>query len=69
MFAQTMAFLTRSIRQESRLLTHHAVRGAMVLLALVAFFWQVVATPKLGASGLVLVNKISAYCYYSLTLG
>ena len=68
MFAQTMAFLTRSIRQESRLLTHHAARGAMVLLALVAFFWQVAATPRLGASGLVLVNKISAYCYYSLTL-
>ena len=68
MFAQTMAFLTRSIRQESRLLTHHAVRGAMVLLALIAFFWQVAATPKLGASGLVLVNKICAYCYYSLTL-
>ncbi len=68
MFAQTIAFLTRSIRQESRLLTHHAVRGAMVFLALVAFFWQVAVTPKLGASGLVLVNKISAYCYYSLTL-
>lgn len=68
MFAQTMAFLTRSIRQESRLLTHHAVRGAMVFLALVAFFWQVAVTPKLGASGLVMVQKISAYCYYSLTL-
>jgi hypothetical protein len=27
MFGQTLAFLTRSIRQESRLLTHHAVRG------------------------------------------
>lgn len=68
MFAQTMAFLTRSVRQESRLLSHHVVRGAMVLLALFAFFWQVAATPKLGASGLVLVSKISAYCYYSLTL-
>ena len=68
MFAQTLAFLTRSIRQESRLLTHHAVRGAMVLLALVAFFWQVAVTPKLGASGLILVNKISEYCYYCLTL-
>ena len=68
MFAQTMAFLTRSIRQESRLLSHHAVRGAMVLLTLVAFFFQVVVSPRLGASGLMLVTKISDYCYYSLTL-
>jgi hypothetical protein len=68
MFAQTLAFLTRSIRQESRLLSHHAVRGAMVLLTLVAFFSQVVVSPRLGASGLMLVTKISDYCYYSLTL-
>ncbi|MDA1231364.1 MAG: ABC transporter permease, partial [Planctomycetota bacterium] len=68
MFAQALAFLTRSIRQESRLLTHHAMRGAMVLSALVAFFWQVTLSPKLSASGLMLVSKISSYCYYSLTL-
>jgi|GEM_PF-644441 len=68
MFAQTLAFLTRSIRQESRLLTHHAVRGAMVLLTLMLFFVQVIEAPRRGASGLFLVSSIANCCYFCLTL-
>ena len=68
MFAQTLAFLTRSIRQESRLLTHHLVRGALVLLTLSMFFSQVLSAPRRGASGLFLVDSITDCCYYCLTL-
>ncbi len=68
MFAQTLAFLTRSIRQESRLLTHHVVRGSLVLLTLFLFFSQVIEAPRRGASGLYLVSSISNCCYYCLTL-
>jgi ABC-type transport system involved in multi-copper enzyme maturation permease subunit len=68
MFAQTLAFLTRSIRQESRLLTHHAVRGTLVLLTLGLFFVQVINAPRRGASGLFLVESISNCCYLCLTL-
>ena len=68
MFTQTLAFLTRSIRQESRLLTHHVVRGTLVLLTLVVFFMQVIESPRRGASGLFLVSSISNCCYLCLTL-
>ena len=68
MFAQTRAFLTRSIRQESRLLTHHAVRGALVLLTLMLFFVQVIEAPRRGATGLFLVSSIANCCYFCLTL-
>ncbi len=68
MFAQTLAFLTRSIRQESRLLTHHIVRGALVLLTLMLFFIQVLEAPRRSASGLFLVQNISNCCYFCLTL-
>ncbi|HQZ65671.1 MAG TPA: ABC transporter permease [Planctomycetaceae bacterium] len=68
MFAQTLAFLTRSIRQESRLLTHHAVRGSLVLLTVFLFFSQVIDAPRRGASGLYLVSSISNCCYFCLTL-
>ncbi len=68
MLAQTLAFLTRSIRQESRLLTHHAVRGALVLLTLILFFIQVIEAPRRGASGLFLVSSIANCCYFCLTL-
>jgi ABC-type transport system involved in multi-copper enzyme maturation permease subunit len=68
MLTQTLAFLTRSIRQESRLLTHHAVRGTLVLLTLFLFFLQVLDAPRRGASGLYLVQSISNCCYLCLTL-
>ncbi|MBC7968451.1 MAG: ABC transporter permease, partial [Fuerstia sp.] len=68
MFAQTLAFLTRSIRQESRLLTHHVVRGSLVLLTLILFFIQVLGAPRRSASGLFLVQNLSNCCYFCLTL-
>lgn len=68
MFAQTLAFLTRSIRQESRLLSHHVVRGALVLLTMALFFIQVLNAPRRSASGLFLVENISDCCYLCLTL-
>ena len=34
-FVRTTAFLTRSIRQESRLISHHVMRGLLALVILI----------------------------------
>lgn len=68
MFSQTSAFLTRSIRQESRLLSHHMVRGAMVAMMLFLLFLQVMETARFGAAGLTLISNVIQCCYWCLTL-
>ena len=68
MLAQTSAFLTRSIRQESRLLSHHLIRSAMVLFTLFAFVVQALESPRRGASGLNLINSVMNCWYGCLTL-
>ncbi len=68
MFSQASAFLTRSIRQESRLLSHHLVRGGMVLLMLYLLGLQVIQSPRLGAAGLTLMSNVMQCCYWCLTL-
>jgi len=68
MLSQTAAFLTRSIRQESRLLSHHMVRGGMVVMMLYLLFLQVVETARFGAAGLTLIGNVIQCCYWCLTL-
>ena len=68
MLSQTSAFLTRSIRQESRLLSHHMVRGGMVVMMLYLLFLQVVETARFGAAGLTLIGNVIQCCYWCLTL-
>ncbi len=68
MLAQTSAFLTRSIRQESRLLSHHLIRSAMVVFTLFVFIVQALESPRRGASGLNLINSIMNCWYGCLTL-
>ncbi len=68
MLSQTSAFLTRSIRQESRLLSHHLVRGGMVVLMLYLLMLQVAGSRQMGASGLRLISSVMSCCYWCLTL-
>jgi ABC-type transport system involved in multi-copper enzyme maturation permease subunit len=68
MLSQTSAFLTRSIRQESRLLSHHMMRGGMVVTMLYLLFLQVVETARFGAAGLTLIGNVIQCCYWCLTL-
>jgi len=68
MLAQTSAFLTRSIRQESRLLSHHITRCGMVLLMMYLLVLQILTSPRLGASGLELIRNVMNCCYWCLTL-
>ncbi len=68
MLAQTSAFLTRSIRQESRLLSHHLIRSAMVVFTLFVFFVEVLHSNRRGASGLNLISSVMNCWYWCLTL-
>jgi len=68
MLSQTSAFLTRSIRQESRLLSHHLTRCGMVLLMMYLLALQVLKSTRLGASGLDLISNVMNCCYGCLTL-
>lgn len=68
MLSQTTAFVTRSIRQESRLLSHHLVRGGLALLTLYLLGLQVISSARMGASGYRLIAGIMNCCYWCLTL-
>jgi hypothetical protein len=68
MLSQTSAFLTRSIRQESRLLSHHLVRCGMVLLMMYLLLAQVIGAQQRAASGLDLMSSVMRCCYWCLTL-
>ena len=68
MLSQTTAFLTRSIRQESRLLSHHLVRSGMVFLMLYLLVLQVIQSQRQSASGLDLIGNVTWCCYWCLTL-
>ncbi|MFN9968988.1 MAG: ABC transporter permease subunit, partial [Phycisphaerae bacterium] len=62
------AFTTRSIREESRLLTHHLLRGGIALSILIALFLQGVNSVFFGAAGLRLYSSICFLVYWFLTI-
>ena len=62
------AFLMRSIRQDSRLLSHHLMRGAMAFLILYLFFMQYRVFALRAAAGSQFANTVINCCYWFLTL-
>ena len=62
------AFLTRSIRQESRQLSHHFMRGALALVILSLFAAQLSISATTGAAGYSFARTIASACYWFLTV-
>ncbi len=67
-FIRVTSFLTRSIRQESRLLSHHLMRGGLVLAVMFFFTLQLSTASLFGAAGARFVDMILTCCYWFLTL-
>ncbi len=72
MYSMTMqrasAFLTRSIRQESRLMSHHLMRGALAAVILALFLMQLNASSRFGAAGSRFAGAIIQSFYWFLTV-
>lgn len=62
------AFVTRSIRQDSRTISHHIMRAAVAGFILFIFMTQVVDTNIRVGAGASFSNYIFLCCYWSLTL-
>ena len=62
------AFLTRSLRQESRQLSHHFMRGALALVILSLFAAQLSISATTGAAGYSFARTIASACYWFLTV-
>ena len=67
---RALAFLTRSLRQESRLISHHVMRAAMALLIMTLFVLQAAAyTSGFGVGvGSSFVATVNLCVYWFLTL-
>jgi ABC-type transport system involved in multi-copper enzyme maturation permease subunit len=65
---QTSAFVTRSVRQESRLLSHHLIRAAMVGMMLYLLLLQLAGFNRMNAAGLTLIQNVMSCCYWCLTM-
>ena len=65
---QTSAFVTRSVRQESRLLSHHLIRAAMVGMMLYLLLLQLAGFNRMSAAGLTLIKNVMSCCYWCLTM-
>lgn len=65
---RAMAFLTRSVRQDSRLLSHHGMRAAMAGLILYLFFAQTQMSAVRSAVGAGFASTVVYCCYWFLTL-
>lgn len=65
---RAMAFLIRSIRQDSRLVSHHVLRAAMPALILYIFFLQLELATRRGAGGGAFAGWVVHCCYWFLTL-
>ena len=62
------AFLTRSIRQESRLVSHHVMRGALAIVILGLFAAQLMMSATMGAAGYSFARTIASTSYWFLTV-
>lgn len=62
------AFLTRSIRQESRLFSQHLLRGALAAVVLLLFLMQLTTSSLFGAAGSRFASSIVTAFYWFLTL-
>lgn len=66
--ARATAFLARSVRQESRLISHHVMRGGLAALILAMVFLQLTTSSLFGAAGSRLAHSIVEASYWFLTL-
>lgn len=62
------AFLTRSIRQDSRLLSHHGMRAGLALIILFFFFVQAEMSGVRSAVGAGFASSVANCCYWFLTI-
>lgn len=62
------AFLMRSVRQDSRLLSHHGMRAGLALLILFLFYTQTQMTSLRGAVGAGFAQRVVTCCYWFLTI-
>lgn len=65
---RAIAFLTRSIRQESRLFSHHLIRGGLAGMVLFMFILQLTASSRFGAAGSRFATSIVMAFYWFLTI-
>lgn len=65
---RAIAFLTRSIRQDSRLLSHHVMRAVMPGIILYIFFLQLELATRRAAAGGDFAGWVVNCCYWFLTL-
>lgn len=62
------AFLTRSIRQESRLVSHHLMRGGLAVLIMALFMMQLATSSMFGAAGSRFASSIVNSFYWFMTI-
>ena len=62
------AFLKRSIRQDSRLLSHHVLRAVMPVIILYLFIFQLQLFSVKGSSGGSFADWVMTCCYWFLTV-
>lgn len=66
--SRASAFLTRSLRQESRLIFHHLTRGALAFFILLAIFLQLSVASRFGSAGSRLFEMIMQLSYWFLSV-
>ena len=62
------AFLTRSVRQDSRMLSHHIMRAVLALVVLALFFTQLENYTQRGTTGGTFASWVIYCCYWFLSL-
>ena len=65
---RTSAFLVRSLRQESRLVSHHAMRAGLAATILVLFLVGLLTVATRGGVGNSILWKVMSSCYWFVTL-
>ena len=65
---RTTAFFTRSVRQDSRLISHHLLRAGMTTAILVLFWWQMESYGMQSSSGGEFASLVLIACYWFVTL-
>ena len=65
---RTTAFFTRSVRQDSRLISHHLLRAGMTTAILILFWWQMKSYGMQSSSGGAFASWVLIACYWFVTL-
>jgi len=65
---RTSAFLVRSLRQESRFVSHHVIRAGLAALVLLLFFGRVATFTMSAGVGGTFASNVMTCCYWFVTL-